>query len=629
VGFTAALAFALGALVVLPWVAHRLRRSPPRDEPFAPLRFVPEASGPSDVPRGLDDRLLFAVRALAIVLLAALAAGPKLRTTALGVRQSDEDASVVLVLDDSGSMRTREGSRTRLAAAKAGLVAILEELDGGDRAALVLAGKPARIVRSFSQDLRGIRAAIDAVEPSDRATDLAGAIERAEELAGEEAAGHAVVVVATDARGSGGPRSLETRLPLHMVPAPATRIDDCAVLAARAEAGAAIARIACEGPAKRRLTWSDGTRTIASREIELRARVAEVRIAPESDTRGNESGRALGRVALDPSDGIPEDDGAPLSAGGARLRVGVVDRAIGVDDEERAPPALLRAFEAVAPDAEIARLARVPTDASLASLDVLAIDHALPWSADERVAILAALEGGLSLWVAFGPASAEGSLGASFEPIVEGPVRWEPGAFRARLGVDGTAPVAGRARFVLGPGARVVASFDDDAPFLAQSALRGGVAIVAATPSDPRFGDAALRPAYVDAVTSIVDEARRLRPHGDVHAGEVLPVAADAEVSGPRGRIAVDRSGARAIVELAHAGEIRVRSQGHEQVRLVSLDEAEVLGASLELRSGAASLEPKPLLRDRSSWVAAALVGVLVLELALRYAVGLRKASSP
>jgi hypothetical protein len=620
VGFTAALALALGALVVLPWVAHRLRRSPPRDEPFAPLRFVPEASGPSDVPRGIDDRWLFAVRALVVLLLALLAAGPRLRASTLRVREGDGDASVVLVLDDSASMRTRESGGTRLSLAKAALRKVLDDLDGGDRAALVLAGTPARVVRGFSQDLQAIRAAVEAVDATDRATDVAGALDRAEELAGEEPG--AVVVVATDGRGSGGPRTFETKLPLHVAAVPAARHDDCAVIAVHAQPGVARARVACQAAAKRGLRWFDDAREYARVEADLREGVTEVVLHAEG-------AKASGRVELVTGDSLPDDDGAPIVLGGARMRIGVVDRSVGVDDEERTPPTLLRALEAVAPEAEIARLAHVPTEAALASLDVLAIDHAVPWTADERLAVQGALEGGLSLWLAFGPASAEGGLGASFEPLVEGPVRWEPGAFRARLGDDGSAPVGGRARFVLGGSARVAATFEDDAPFLVHAALRGGMATIAAVPADPRFGDVALRPAYVDAVAAVVDEARRLRPHGDVRAGERLPVPADAEVVGPRGPIEVERADAKASVDLAHAGELRIRARGGEQVRVVALDEAEVLGGTVEVRSTAAPLEPTPQLRDRSTWVAVALLAALVAELALRYGLRARRASSP
>lgn len=618
-GFTAALALALGTLVVLPWIAHRLRRSPPRDEPFAPLRFVPEASGPSDVPRGIDDRLLFAARALVVLLLALLAAGPRVRTSTLGVRQGDGDASVVLVLDDSGGMRAREGTSARLSLAKAELRKVLDDLDGGDRAALVLAGKPARVVRGFTEDLQAIRAAIETAEAGDRATDLAGALDRAEELAGDERG--AVVVVATDGEGSGGPRTIETKLPLHTAKIAAARRDDCAVITARARAGAAHVRVACQTASKRRVRWLDGTREIAATQADLREGVTEIAL----DAAGE---RPRGRVELDAADGLAEDDGAAVVVGSARMRIGVVDRSVGVDDEERTPPTLLRAFEAVAPEAEIERLARVPTDAALASLDVLAIDHAVPWSADERMAIQGAMESGLSLWVAFGPASAEGSLGASFEPFVEGPVRWEPGASRVRFGVEGAAPVQGRARFVLGAGAQVIAAFEDDAPFLVRASHRAGAVTLVAVPSDPRFGDAALRPAYVDAALAIVDEARRVRPHGDLRAGETLPVPADADVIGPRGRIEVDRSGAQATVPLAHAGELRIRDRGSEQVRVVTLDEAEVLGGAVAIQSSAAPLERAPQLRDRSGWVAALLLAALVAELALRYGLRGRRASS-
>ncbi len=621
VGFAAALALTLGAFVVLPWIAHRLRRSPPTEVPFAPLRFVPEAAGPSELPSGIDDRLLFAVRALLVLLLSVLAAGPRVRTSALALREGDEDATVVLVLDDSASMRTRDGRTTRLEAAKAELLHVLDELDGGDRAAIVLAGKPARVLRGFSQDLSSVRSAVAEVEPTDRATDLSGAVARAEELVGEGGEARGVAVVATDTlQGGGG--AVETRLRLRSVAIPAARRDDCGVVSASAVAAGVRAKFACEKSGMRDVRWRGGDREVVRRGVELREGVTELVI----DVPG---ASVPGRVELIGGDALPDDDAAEVVAGVGRMRIAVLERTLGVDDEDRTPPALLRALEAAAPDAELVRMARIPTDDSLADLDVLAVDDALPWSADERLAVQSSVDEGLALWLAFGPASTRGSLGSSFEPFVEGAVGWEPGAFDVRFPDDSSAPVRGRARFVaeaFAGTARVL--FSDGVPYLVRGTGRPGMVTLVATPADPRVGDAALRGAFVEAIEVAVDAARRARPHAELHAGEAIRVPAGTEVLGPRGRIRPDPQLGEGFVSLPHAGIYRVRSGSREQVRQVTIDASEIASGTVTLRSSAEPVEARPVLRDRSVWVVAAFVVAGLAEIALRVRLRMRRTSA-
>lgn len=623
-GFATALALALGTFVVLPWLAHRLRRSPPREERFAPLRFVPEFSGPSDVPRGIDDRALFAVRALVVVLLALLAAGPKLRASSLRFHEGEGDATMVLVLDDSGSMRARDGATTRLDEAKRALGRVLDDLDGGDRVALVLAGKPARLVRGFTPDLAAVRAAIQSVEATDRTTDLEGALEQAEALASAESEPQVVVLVASDGEVPGAGRVIETRLPLHRIEVPASRHDNCAVLAASASLGVVRVRVACVAVAHRVLRWRSGDKEIASQSVDLAAGVSEhVLEAPAAKPEGV--------VELDAGDALRDDDAVSVSVAGARMRVAVLERTAAVDDEARTPPTLLRAYEAVAPDAEVLRLVRIPTDGSLASFDVLAIDDAAPWTADERVEIVRAVEGGLSLWVSFGPASADAPLGASFEPFVEGAVPWEAGTFRAREDDARETRARGRARFAMASSLRVetLATFEDGVPLAVRAAGSEGETTLVAVPADPRFGDVSLRAGFVESVGAVVDHARRVRPHGELRAGDVLRVPRDAVVTGPRGVVPVLREGPNAVVHLDRVGGYRIAAAGREQARYVSRDEAEILGEAATLRSRAASVEPRAVLRDRSPWVVVLLLLALGLEVGLRFRLRPRRGLSP
>ena len=612
-GFATALALALGAFVVLPWVAHRLRRSPPKERFFAPLRFVPESTSPSDVPRGVDDRVLFAVRVFIIVLLALLAAGLRTQGHGLALREHDGDASVVLVLDDSASMRAREGASSRLALAKESLVRVLDDLDGGDRVALVLSGRPARIIRGFAQDIRALRAEIDAVAESDRGTDFAGAFAAAEGLTGDGSHGVTTVVLATDGRGGKGAGVVETRLPMRVEQVPSSVEDNCAVVEARGSSGAVDATFACQEAAHRRVRWVLLDRELAAVDADLSEGTSTVHLAAAGVPPG-------GVVVLDGSDAIAADDSADVSEGAARMRIAVVDSVIGVDDEDRTPPALLRALEAIAPDAEVLRMAQIPVNAALDEVDVLAVENANAWSADTRMAMESAVDAGLALVVALGPASAQGALGASFEPFVDGPVQWESGDYNVTLpGSELAASLRGRARFMAprGPSASVL-SFADGQPFASESERGDGRVLLLAAPADPHLGDLALRAGFIDLLAGVVEHARRSRPRGALRAGEHMPVTAETRVVGPDGPVPIEHRGGDVFVDLALRGTYRVSVRGKERVRSVSVDPDEVLGRPTEFRSSAAPVASESVLRDRSPWVA------LVLALALGLEVGLR-----
>lgn len=612
-GFATVLALALAGLAVLPWVAHRLRRSPPKERLFAPLRFVPEHTSPSDVPSGVDDRALFAVRVVIVALLALLAAGLRTQGQGLVLREGNGDANVVFVLDDSASMQARSGSSTRLAFAKNELGRLLDDLEGGDRVALVLAGKPARVVRGFSHDLRAVHGAIDAVVASDRPTDLAAAVAAAEALAGDASEGRTTLVVATDGRGGRTGATIETRLPLHVIAAPTERDDNCAVLEARGLVDAVDVTLACEKAAKRRLRWVAGGREVAALDVDLAEGTGVAHLAAAG------SGRQ-GLVELVGGDAIESDDRVEVLDHAPRMRMAVVDSVTGADDEDRTPPALLRALEAVAPDAEVLRVAQIPSDAPLADLDVLAIDNATAWAADTRLALQGAVDDGLSLVVTFGPASTQGALGASFEPFVDGPVQWESGAFAVTLpGSETSASLNGRARFTpAAPSNDATLRFDDHAEFLARVQRGDGRVALLAAPADPHHGDLALRAGFVEFLASVVEEARRVRPRGALKTGDRWPLPSDATVVGPAGAVPLEGHGADTFADLARAGVYRVALRGKERERRVSLDADEVLGKPVELRSVAAPVAAQSVLRDRSTWVALVLAAVLVLEVGLR-----------
>ncbi len=88
-----------------------------------------------------------------------------------------------IVLDDSLSMRARlPGGATRWARALAAARELTDGLAGGDEVAIVLAGAPARVALGSTTNMAAVAEALDGLAPSDRATDLDGAVQLARGL---------------------------------------------------------------------------------------------------------------------------------------------------------------------------------------------------------------------------------------------------------------------------------------------------------------------------------------------------------------------------------------------------------------------------------------------------------------
>src|SRR5262249_21689555 len=119
-----------------------------------------------------------AIRASLILSLALLGATPLVRCSRLSLaRPTGASVALALVIDDSHSMRSRasDGS-TRWKLAIEGARQLLASARDGDAVAIVLGGRPARLALAATSDLRAAAGALSELEPSDRATDIAGAM---------------------------------------------------------------------------------------------------------------------------------------------------------------------------------------------------------------------------------------------------------------------------------------------------------------------------------------------------------------------------------------------------------------------------------------------------------------------
>lgn len=177
-GFTLPLALALSALVGLPIAAHLVRR---RDVPRVSLPTIAllRASTAANRKRvRLDDRGLLALRILGVAIVALAAAAPYYESeTPFGDGQR---VSVVVIIDDSMSMRRVENGRPLIEEATERAADALRSLPEGSEAAIVLAGHPARLIAARTDNpAEAVRSLLAAELPSSRGTDLPRAVELA------------------------------------------------------------------------------------------------------------------------------------------------------------------------------------------------------------------------------------------------------------------------------------------------------------------------------------------------------------------------------------------------------------------------------------------------------------------
>lgn len=178
------------AAVALPVVIHVLFRRKRRPMRWAAMRFLEEAYRQQRRRTRLEQVLLLLARCLAVALIALAVGHPVLGGGASG----SGSRTVYVVIDNSLASQAEDGAgRPVLAGLLERASAVVGELDAmrGDRAAVVLAGGPVGpLVLPASADLGAVRAAIQSVEATDGAADLAramGLVARA--IAEERAAG--------------------------------------------------------------------------------------------------------------------------------------------------------------------------------------------------------------------------------------------------------------------------------------------------------------------------------------------------------------------------------------------------------------------------------------------------------
>ncbi len=384
------------------------------------------------------------------------------------------------------------------------------------------------------------------------------------------------------------------------------------------------------------------------------------------------------RAGLTGKDAIAEDDEAPVVAAGGALPMGVVVDVTTTHVATGGPPPIEQALTALELDAQVHPLPAVPEHADeLNALAALIVDDVPGFTPEVRHTLAAWVERGGVLLLTLGPRAAAAPLGASFDPLVPGVVRWGPSA---SPGVDpatallfgpsaeGMAELAPHGRASIDPeasaGAEILARWKDGAPLLLRRSLGRGAVLALTLPLSTDESDLALRPAFLALLDRFVGTARSRGGARRIDVGEawtfdgyravkvqrvalatpgkpvVVPVVDTASDTSPgrQGSAAPPSAGGggagtaerrlRAAPPLA--GRYELELDGDHTTRVAAVPEREIDLRPRRVRdeARAASLGGVDPSLDVSPYVAFFLLVLFALELALRV-FGQRAGTSP
>lgn len=661
--FLVAAALAIGLLIAAPVAAHLLRRGRSEEREFPPTRLVPVAPPIARQRSRLEDRALLAIRGAIIAALALIGATPFVSCSRLSLsRRAGASLALTLVLDDSLSMRASLGGATRFERARSGARQLLDSAREGDAVAIVLAGRPARLALAATTDLGAARRALDELAPSDRATDLAAAVQMARSAVKQLPQVDKRVVVLSDLAGDALPAG-EPAAEVPLVELAST-MEDCGIVGARQSARRVEATVACSTVAAAhgralevrtteasRAPTRPGAREAPEGAQPPRGVVGRVKLAPRAGTQTLrvELPEAWTRLdaRLDGSDALAHDDVAPVAPDEVALGIGVVSDAATSGVKTGGPTVLEQALTALGGRLPVQPVAVLPDDAERLARDaVLIIDDPAGLSPEARAALGTWLaRGGVALGL-LGPRAEDVQLGSTLEPFVRSAARWEKAS---AIGLDpasvtwlggeaaSLADLAPRGRAHLDgealDGARIAARWSDGRAFMLERSEGRGLVITVGLPSSIDLSDLALRPGFLallDYVIALGEE--RAGPRESV-VGTTWSFASltHLEIIGPSGPLQLSEGpDGRAIGVPALLGRYRVSLDGEDQLRIVTIEASEIIDrpTPADVNAARASSAERSAKVDASPGLALLLMGLFALELAVR-ALGARRRSPP
>lgn len=177
--------FALGAsLIAIPWLIHLIQRPRLKTAPFSSLMFVPKVKPKPREKRRLHNILLMLMR-MAMLLLLAFAFARPYQEVESGTTEAMSASRQMILLDNSYSM-SFDGAFER---ARAQALDLVGRAGADDRIGLIvfnqaveLSESPIMANESPAENRDRIRAALQTIEPSQKATRYGPALKRAQEL---------------------------------------------------------------------------------------------------------------------------------------------------------------------------------------------------------------------------------------------------------------------------------------------------------------------------------------------------------------------------------------------------------------------------------------------------------------
>jgi hypothetical protein len=180
-------ALALGALVLLPLIAHMARQTPRERRPFGAMLLLERVVKRLRRRRRVKDWFLLLLRILALVAVVIGAAGLRWSYSG-GVPEFGGSGRVVVIIDRSMSMSLSDEGTTLLARARSSAVQLVRELPEGTLVGAVAFGnEAARLTPSITIDHGRVIAALEEVQPGGGTSDLRAALLEARLLLGGEA----------------------------------------------------------------------------------------------------------------------------------------------------------------------------------------------------------------------------------------------------------------------------------------------------------------------------------------------------------------------------------------------------------------------------------------------------------
>lgn len=545
--------------------------------------------------------------------------------------------ALAIVVDDSMSMRAPDSAGTRFDRAKEAARELLASSQEGDAIAIVLAGASPRVQLAATTDLSAAKTTIDNLEPSDRATDLDGALSLARSLIAKLPQVDRRVVVLSDladgkseATPLGEGFDLPLWVPLDMKEAP----PDCGIVSADRDGARVRVRWACSrggnGGGRNVLAIAHHKDEIAHVALPTAAN-GDIALTIPGDAPDELEVRLAG------TDSIASDDLAPVLAASGPGALAVIADTDGETAATGGAPVLEQALTALKLDIAVRPIPAVPDRVEdLAGFIGIVVDDPPGFTPEQRHTLATFTKDGGSLLVALGPRAASAPLGATLEPIVGHATSWDETKSKGADPAKATGVLSEAAKSLedLGVVRRTQLAHDDaaaletlvpwtdGAPLVGQRALGRGTGFVVTLPFSLDASDIALRPGFLSLLDLWVERARAQVALRRTDAGTPWAFAHGERVTvtGPAGPLAVSRDDAGVRATPPIIGAYVIEQGGRKETRVAQLPLREL---DLRKRAAAASATSTSLGGtqapvDASPAIAVILLALVAAELALR-----------